>query len=222
METKVDLTRGGIVVVLHAQTGFVKEFATNPQVKFIDCKATLGPQLEGLVIGDVKVAVITDGLPQYHYTWITSYCNRRKIPYLVRKSNQAVYDQLKSFFPTNGSRPSGEEVSEEIKRGKLKPLIAEVDWSRSNADEARRLQRMATEKGIKTTFAALAQAIAVERRKRGQSGVPRSIRSKLDLTVEMFDKFIEEAQAMREFVVALAEENRILKAKVQKIEEVFK
>jgi hypothetical protein len=210
METKVDLTRGGIAVVLHAQTGFVKEFATNPQVKFIDCKATLGPQLEGLVIGDVKVAVITDGLPQYHYTWITSYCNRRKIPYLVRKSNQAVYDQLKSFFPTNGSKPSGEEVNEEIKR------------SKSNADEARRLQRMAIERGIKTTFAALAQAIAVERRKRGQSGVPRSIRSKLDLTVEMFDKFIEEAQAMREFVVALAEENRILKAKVQKIEEVFK
>lgn len=218
MDQKIDLTGGGLAYVMVGHTGMVKEYANNPQVKFIDCKATPGTLLIDLINQSLmKVAILTEGIPKEHYIFMTTACNRRKVPFLIRKSNQAIYETLKSFFP-NGEpvKATLAEVKETQERGKLKQLIPFIDWAKSNSENARILMNKAVELGIKTTLGSVTQSVSIERRRQGRTDVPKSVRSKLDLSVEMFDKFIEDASAMRDYVIELADENRTLKMKLDK------
>ncbi len=217
---KVDLAKGGVAVVLVGHTGFVKEYATNPAIKFIDCKTIPGERLESEVPNNTKAAILTEGIPQYHSTWIFSYCKRRQIPYLIRKSNQAVYDTLRSFFPNgNASTATQEEARETRQHGKLDVLISDIDWTKSNAENARALERIARQKNIKTTFGSLAQFVANQRRKTKHGIIPKSARSRLDISVEVLDTAIKELSDIREFLISTCEENRLLRDKVEKFKK---
>lgn len=223
MDKVIDLTKGGLAVVFIGNTGLVKEYANNPSVKFIECKHTPAEELSAIVPDNTKAVLFSEGLPQFHYAWMVSYAKRKGIPYLLRKSNQAMYETIKSFFP-NGSKNGEEKVTiEEVRetssRGKLKELLALVDWSDSNANQARRLLQIATERNIKTTFGALTQAIAVERRKKGMGTVPKSARSQLDISVEMLDEAIKNLGDMRDFLISTTEENRMLKLKLERFKK---
>lgn len=213
-----ELAKGGTAIVVHGVTGFVKEFSTHPRVKFLDGNSVPGDALQSEVPDNTKVIVITDGLPMYHRTWIHAYAQRRNIPYLVRKSNQAIYEDLKKWFPENGNvvKPSTEEVKEGFKRGKLEPLIPLIDFSKSNAENAKILLRKAHEMGIRSTEASLSQLVGNQRKKMQGGTVPRSARPKLDVSVEMLDDAIKGLTDMREFLIATVEENRMLKTKLDK------
>lgn len=222
MTQTTDLSAGGIAIVMVGVNGLVPEFLTHPQVLFIECnKVEAGDELERAIPFNVKAVIITEGIPSWHYTWIISYAKRKDIPWLLRKTNQAVYDSLKSFFPVV-HKPDPEEVINNIRRGKLKPLMEMVDYNESNATEAKRLLKVATERHITTTFGALAQAISNERKKRNLGTVPKSARNVLDVSVELLDKMIEDLGAMRDYLISTTEENRILKHKIEKIEQAFK
>jgi hypothetical protein len=223
MEQKIDLTKGGIVVVMIGNTGMVKEYAKHASVRFIDCKETPGDMLESIVPENTRVAIITDGMPQYHYTWITSFCRRKNIPFLNRKSNQAIYEQLKSFFPNGDTvvKPTVEEVKDAQVKGKLTPLLQFIDFSKSNAENAKLLLRKAQEMDIRTTEASLSQLVSNVRRKQSGGTVPRSARSKLDVSVEMLDNSIRELQSMRDYLIEVTEENRMLRQKVERFKKVI-
>jgi hypothetical protein len=223
MNESVDLTHGGTCVVLHGATGFVKEFAVNPQVKFIKTSEVPATDLKLQVDRtSCKAIIMTDDIPAFHNAWVVTFCKQNKIPYLTRKSNQAVYDLLKTFFQNGVARVTPDDVQETQTKGKLAELIPLIDWNRSNAENARALERICNERKIKTTFGSLTQFVAVQRRKTsGVTAVPRSARNKLDVSVEMLDTMIKELTDMREFLIATVEENRLLKAKVEKFKKAF-
>lgn len=221
-ETKVDLTNGGNCVVIHGATGFVKEYATNPQVTFINAK----DRIEGIssrMPFDVKVIIITDGIENLNYAWAMSYCRTNRTPYLVRKSNQAVYETLKSFFVNgNGTavKPTTDEVIEHRQRNRYQQFESDIDWTISNAENARIIHRKCVAIGINTTHSALAQWLTGLRKKQsGVTAVPRSARSKLDVSVEIFDKMIEDLTGMRDFLIQTVEENRLLKTKYDRLKK---
>src|SRR5215831_9291052 len=180
MNQEINLTRGGIALVLLGTTGIVQEFSTNAQVKFIKCKEVQGGELSLMVSpNETKVVIITEGLPAYHLAWADGFCKRNKIPYLVRKTTQGVYDTLKSFFP-NGNKPvTQEEAAETREHGKLTVLTSLIDFAKSNSENARNLLRVCHEKGIKTTEGSLAQFVSNHRRKQSGTGLPKSARPKL-------------------------------------------
>ena len=224
MDVKVDLSNSfGMAVVAYAHTGLVDEYKNNPRVLFIDCKSTKGDELESVVPSNTKAVILTDGLPQYHSTWLTSFARRKNIPFLIRKTNQAVYDTLKSFFPNgNGSadtKITPAEAKETQTKGKLQFLIPHIDFTKSNTENAKILMRMCVEKGIATTEGSLAQLISIQRRKGNQTAVPRSVRNQLDVSVEMLDNMIKDLGAMRDYLIQTTEENRLLKAKVDKFKK---
>lgn len=220
MEQKIDLTKGGTAVVMVGNTGMVKEYANNPSIRFIDCKQTPGDMLASIVPDNTRIVIITDGIDSHHYHWIMAYTRRRNIPFVNRKSNQAIYELLKSFFP-NGDAPkvTVEEVKDTQTKGKLNVLIPFIDFAKSNAENAKILLRKAHEMDVRTTEASLAQLVANVRRKQSGGTIPRSARSKLDVSVEMLDNAVKELQGMRDYLIEVTEENRLLKAKVEKFKK---
>lgn len=223
MDKQIDLTKGGKCVVLGGHTGFVQEYASNPQIEFIKCKEIDGGLLAGMVKTDTKVAILTDGVPDYHYHWITSFCRRQDIPFLIRKSTQHIYETLKSFFPNDTGKITftTEEIKMEVVKGKLTSLIPFVDWTKSNAENAKILMRKCIELKIKSTEASLAQWMSNQRLKQSGTAIPKSARPKLDISVELLDNMIKEIGDMRDFLIATCEENRILRAKVDKWKKIM-
>lgn len=222
METKVatmNLTKeGGMAVVMVGHNGWIDEYSSHPQVKFIDSKKVQTGEMEAVVPTNAKVVIITEGMPQYPYQWIMSFARRKSIPFLLRKSNPAIKATLDDFFPKDAKAVTQAEAKDSQVKGKLTELYPFIDFSKSNADNARDLLRMANEKNIKTTFGSLAQLVANRRRATGQqSERPKSARSKLDVTVEMFDRMLDDLKGMRDFIIETTEENRILRDKLDKV-----
>lgn len=217
MNEQVDLTKGGVATVMIGHNGFIQEYANHPQVRFIDCKEVSNDLLEPTFPNTTRVVILTEGVPAYHYTWVTSYARRKGIPFLIRKSNDAIYQALKGFFPTNDKPVTQEEARESESKGKLNVLIPLIDFSKSNAENAKVLLKYATDKGIKSTLGSLAQLVSNQRKKTGHGAIVQSARSKLDVSVEILDKMIEDLTAMRDFIINTTEENRLLKMKLEKI-----
>lgn len=222
METKVatmNLTKeGGMAVVMVGHNGWIDEYSSHPQIKFIDSKKVQTGEMEAVVPTNTKVVIITEGMPQYPYQWIMAFARRKSIPFLLRKTNPAIKATLDDFFPRDTKGVTQGEAKESFVKGKLNDLVPHIDFSKSNADNGRDLLRIANEKGIKTTLGSLTQLVANKRRASGQTPErPKSARPKLDLFVDMFDKAIEDMKSMRDFVIETTEENRILKDKLDKV-----
>ena len=117
----------------------------------------------------------------------------------------------------------------------LHPLIPFMDFTLTNAENARRLYMKATELGITTTVGSLSQYTMIQRKKQGYAplvlrvqkhfkpGLPDTVlpneTADLDVTVQMLDGFIKGLQDMRGFLIATTDENRSLRIKLAKFKE---
>lgn len=107
-------------------------------------------------------------------------------------------------------------------KGKLNALIPFLDFAKTNVENARALLIKAKELGIETTEMSLSQWTMIQRKKRsGQTGVVKSVKSKLDLSVDMLDAMIRDLEGMRDYLIAITEENRVLKTKLDKFKKAF-
>lgn len=221
MDSKIDLSKGGNCVVVYETTGFVQEYSTNPQVDFLKCSEVDTGNLNTRITKDTKVIILAEGVPKFHYMWITSWANRNKCPFLIRNSNQAIYEALKSFFVDGMTliKPSNEEINSESNHGKLKQLIPLIDFTKSNVENARILLRECYRLNIKSTEGSLAQMVSIHRRKQSGTALPKSTRSKLDVSVDMLDSMIKELGDMRDYLIQTNEENRILKSKLDRFKK---
>lgn len=225
MNENIDFTHSGRIAVIIGNGGFVREYETHPQVTFLDSKNyKTFQELNGVMPVDTKLVVITDGIPQHLYLWITNtYCRNKKIVFLVRKSNNAIYETLKKYLSTNGGpKASPEEVKEAFVKGKLEPLVQYIDWSKSNTENGRILWAKSVELGIKTTEGSLVQLVSIRRRKQSAGTVPKSARSQLDITIDNLEALISGLSEIKEFCVQVTEENRIMKSKIERLEKIFK
>lgn len=217
MSQTIDLTAGGKAVVFIGNYGFIREFESSPSVQFIDAKDATPQMIEPLMPGNTKCIILTDGISILALQYAKDYCERKGIPYLARNNYNSILQTLQSFFKkTEAPKPAPEEVADGVKKGKLKPLIQHLDLAKSNGENARSLMIVARGMGITTTEASLHQLAAAER-KRVQGGtVPKSARPQLDVTVDMLDEAIKNLEGMRDFLIEVTEENRMLRKKVER------
>ena len=201
-----DLSNGGVVAILGNIR--VQEYLSHAQV--VHCTS------HEEIPSNVKLIIMAPDLMTMEKQWVFALHRQKGTPYLVRNSNQAVYQELKKLF---GEKPkvTVEEIKEVQTKGKLKQLIEYIDFSKSNAENAKILLRIANEKGIASTEGSLAQFVANKRREQGGTAVVKSARSKLDVSVEMLDDAIKGLTDMRDYLIATVEENRILKAKLERL-----
>ena len=215
MQQTIDLSSGGRAVVFIGNYGFIREFESNPSVVFIDAKDSTPQMMTPLVPDNTKVIILTDGISALALTWAKEYCQRKGIPYLARNNYQSVLDTLKSFFTSSdGHKPAPAEVKELVSKGKLEFLAEHINFALSNSENARILLRIAQSRGVSTTEPSLAQFVANHRKKQQAGTVPKSARPQLDVTVDMLDEAIKSLESMRDFLIEVTEENRLLKKKV--------
>jgi hypothetical protein len=98
VEGEVDLSKGGMVTVCLGK-GFEapSEFAFDPRVHFI-MTAGLSPQALQIP-SQTKILIVTDRIGSQLFGSITAVCRRRGFPYLPRKTDGAIVNELKKLLP---------------------------------------------------------------------------------------------------------------------------
>lgn len=180
------------------------------------------------VPANCKAIIISRFISHSELSKVMSQARQRGITMFPNKNDGEIASLLDEI--TSDAKPTViEEKVETTKKvegaptkGKLLPLLPYVDFSKTAAENARTLLMKAKELGIETTLGSLSQWILTIRRKRhGQTAVVKSIKPKLDLSVDMLDSMIKDLSGMRDFLIAVTEENRILKSKVEKFKKAF-
>lgn len=111
----------------------------------------------------------------------------------------------------------------------LYPLIPFMDFTLTNAENARRLIIKAAELNINTTLDSLNQYVYVQRKKAGipsvvsrrkpEPVVKKQVVESVDVSIEILDNLIKGLQDMRAFFVATVNENNELRARVDKFKK---
>lgn len=218
--SKIDLSGGGLIVVAYGNPVTIREFEHHPNVKWVDTKVISNHDMASHIPVNTRLIIMNEGVPNYHYLWLTQTAQKTKTVWLMRKSSQAIYEVLKNNLET-ADKVSIEEAKETQMRGRLAALIPFIDSTKSNAENARQLINKALELGIKTTEGSLSQYVSNYRRKNGQTAIVKSARSQLDISVDVLDEAIKGLTDIRDYLIATAEENRILKSKVDKFKKLM-
>jgi len=218
---KIDLSGGGIIIIAYGNPVTIKEFENNPQVKWVDTKLIPNQEIGNHIPVNTRLIILNEGIPHYHYLWLTTHAPKMKIVWLMRKSSQAIYEVLKEYLGSNGNKPSLDEVKDTQAKGKLLALLPFVEWNKSNAENAKILMAKALELGIKTNENSLAQFMSVKRRALGHGGIVKSVRNQLDISVDILDEAIKNLANIRDFLISTSEENRMLKSKAEKLKKVM-
>jgi hypothetical protein len=139
--------------------------------------------------------------------------------------------EVKMFEPTIIDVPKTEPVKEPRPNSKLHQLLPFVDWSKSNSANGKILMEKAKELGFKSTPASIANYIGNIRREKGLISITKpglkpkkSIQVKPkyqgdDAVVEILDNIIKELTDIRQYFVAVTDENETLKARIAKFKK---
>jgi hypothetical protein len=231
-EQKVDLSSGGMVSVIMGKDYDIPiDFAHHPQCNFVEGWKLQPGQVNGTVIPTAtKIVIMTDGLPSLVYHNLNSEFRRRNLPFVTRKSTNALNDALKEMFAkkaapagTPAPKPTGPGPKQIAPRGAIQELIKEANLLLSTGEESRRLFQVAKSRGIITTEASLAQAISKMRRTKGygerpNSANPPELNQRLR-ALKILDDAIAGMQLVREYVEKTEAENSELTARILKMKE---
>lgn len=210
-EITIDLTKDGSkVIVVGGYSKAWESFKKYPQIEFWS-----GDQKDIKRIVDnksipfgTKAIVISRFISHSELSKVMDEARNRNIPMLANKSDGEI-----SSILDEATRNIKLEIPK-FERGKLTPLITLIDHSLSTADAADKLLQICKERNIRTTIQSLKQFVLKTKRDQGRTSVPRSIKSKLDLTVDMLDSMINDMTSMRDYLIEVTEENRSLRKKV--------
>lgn len=198
----------------------VPEFSNHPNVQWI--RAESGQDLVQVIKtipAKAKIFLLTEGIPHAIYHPILAESRRRQLPYLSRKNAHAVRGTLRELFPTSEEQAhassNGDEPKKMAERGAIKRFLdsIDIDYTKSTAEESRRLIVIAKAQGITTTTASLAQAISKKRREEGRGDIPASARPK-DVKgdgIALLNDTIAQLELLREWIQATDDENKALR-----------
>lgn len=228
---KVDLSNGGTaIVVLGTETQIPSDFEMDPRIIPFTHNQLSGDEffIQSRIPSQVRVVIVSEVLPPRTYETLRKVLEKRGIPYLYRKGQGSLDACLIEMFPRkstvepvngNGTKSDGKKVI--APKGSIRDLVEQADLRKGSAEEARRLMRIAQEKGIPTTLGSLSQAIANRKRKMGAGEMPKSALKPQQQALRVLDEAIESLALIREYVMNTEQENDDLKAKLRKVEDIF-
>jgi hypothetical protein len=184
---------------------------------------------------NTRAVFMTRFLGHQEFSNIVTEARKRKITIFNPEGTGLIVKQVKELLNMNTQEPASPapEVTTAAPvlahRGKLKQLIPYINYTEGNKANAIRLLAKARVMGIPTTETSLAHFVCVQRKKINGITPARMptlkanapVSAKLDLSVEIFDNAIKEFAAIREFLIATVDENKILKAKLAKFRSIF-
>lgn len=193
-----------------------KEIPANTRAVF--CTRFVGHNVFSNIMSQVRKRHLTMFRPEGTGQIVKQVRELLDIPKMTEVSKDQFVEQ---------TEPKVEETTMSTKgqsRDKLKPLFQFIDPNKTYADNARFLLVKAQEMGITTTFGSLNNSIATFLRKTQPKIVtPKVVKTKseLDVAVTMLDGVIKELSDMRDYLVKTTEENRTLKARIERFKKLI-
>jgi hypothetical protein len=213
------LTNGGTVLLVGVKSSNLNdEIRTHPRVTIWDNQHQHWTDKE--IPSNVRAIFMTRFIGHAQFDKIVSEARKKQLTIFNPEGTGMITKQVRELLALE-PKDSPMQKSVQDNRGKLIPLIPFIDLSRTNVENARILIVRANELKIDTTEASLAQMVSVRRRKMGGTAVPKSIQSKLDVSVEILDNMIRELKDMRDFLISTTEENRVLRAKMENFKKLM-
>lgn len=219
------LSNGNVLLVGVKASNLDEELKTHPRVVIWDSQREnwTGRDLPY----NVRAVFMTRFVSHNTSTRILAEARKRQILVFNPEGTGMITRQVKELLAIHSfeaTLPTTLTEVEEMSRftpGKLKPLYPFIDFSKGNTENAKFLLEKAKELKIDTTFISLTQLMVVQRRKQNQTGVPKSIQPKVDVSVEILDNMIKELTDMRQFLIDTVEENRVLKGRMDSLKKMF-
>lgn len=212
------LTHGNILIVGVKASNLDEELKTHPRITVWDS------QNENWLTRDVpdntRVIFMTRFISHRTSERLLTEARKRQLTIFNPEGTGMIAKQVRELL--NIVKSTDDVVKPKVEgKYKLIPLHPFVDFSKTNTENARALLVKAAELGIDTTEASLANSIATLRKKQSGTGVPRSIRPKLDVSVEILDSMIQQLKDMRDFIISTTTENATLRSKLENLKKVF-
>jgi len=221
------LSHGSVLIVGTKASNFSDELKNHPRVIMWDSQNENWTSKS--LPDNVRAVFLTRFISHASFANIIADARKRNITIFSPEGTGIIAKQVKELLNMQGPMPVAVpaptpvvETVVDNSKGKLKPLLPFIDFTKPNVENARILFAKAKELGIQTSEASLAQLVGVQRRHAsGVTGVPKSIQSKLDVSVEMLDNAIKDLSDMRDYLIATVEENRLLKTKLNKFKSLI-
>jgi hypothetical protein len=246
---EADLSDGiGLAIIILGRGGDLPtDYAFHPQVKPIDGSKLSPRQIDLQMPVHTRIVIFGTGekLRRDVFTSIHDVLKRRQLPYLLRESDEAVRASLADLLPekpkqtsTVQAKPEPPAVVEAKKiaaRGTVMALITEhaaallaEDSQMPAAEMARRLFRIAQDKGVPTTVQSLQQQVRQWKRTAGVGERPasaqtpeRRVLSAMDTAIESAEELLRNLKAIRADYASKEKEVSTLSAQLEKAREVF-
>jgi hypothetical protein len=226
------LTHGSVLIVGGKASNFDDEIRTHPRIIMWDSQ---NQHWDGKELPqNVRAVFITRFIGHVAFGKILASARKRQLTIFNPEGTGMIVRQVRELLglakpttveikptmvQTTPSTPSKNPLK------KLHVLMPFIDFSKNNVENSKILMAKAVELGITSTPASLANFVGVERRKHvgavRKTLVTRTVKAKLDVSVEILDNVIKELQDMRDYVVAVTKENEVLKSRIEKFKKVL-
>jgi hypothetical protein len=211
------LTNGGTVLIVGVKSSNLNdEIRTHPRVILWDSQNEHWTNKD--IPSNVRVIFMTRFIGHVAFDKIVSEARKKQLTIFNPEGTGLIVKQVRELLALE---PKSTEPVQKHERGKLQVLHQFIDFSKTNVENGKILMAKANEMGITSTTRSLEILTGNLRRKMSGTAVPRSIQSKLDVSVEILDNMIRELKDMRDFLVATTEENRTLRAKMENFKKLM-
>jgi len=229
------LTHGNVLIVGGKPSNFDDELRTHPRVIMWDSQHEHWTSKE--LPQNVRAVFVTRFVGHAAFTNIIKEARKKHITIFNPEGTGLIVKQVRELLAITRTPTIEIEETETMTTatapkphimGKLDALMQFHDPSKNIKENARFMFEKANEMGIQTTTDSLAEKISrVRRKERGEVAIiPRpgartvtKVKQKLDVSVEILDNMIKELQDMRDYLVAVTDENRNLKARIDKFKQ---
>lgn len=215
------IANGGKVLVVGSLNKAFEQYRKYPQLEFWsgEQKDIVQALKNKDIPANCNAVIISRFISHSELEKVMAEARRRNITMFPNKNDGEINKLLDEITQdVKVDRLHEQEAKQNATRGKLNPLIPFIDFNKTNVENMRILIVKAKELGIATTEMSLSQWVAIQRKKKNGTAFPASIkRNRLDLSVEMLDGMIRDLSGMRDYLIEITEENRIIKAKYEKL-----
>lgn len=245
----IDMTSvGGIItVILSKDMPLPEPYDTNPQVFPLlgSDLPQMRDELSAKIPSNTKVVLIGGEIPSGVFGVLRRVLDARNLKYVARANPTALGAALRLVLSKDPEAPPPalttsiqiaakalddlNKPSSQLKlapppqiRGSVSSLIAEADLSKGSSEEARRLFRLAQQRGITTTINSLTSGISNAKRKHGRSETPMSLMSPQQVVLKTMDDAIAGFTLVREYVEGAEKRIADMEAKIERLQSVFR
>lgn len=222
MKALTPLTHGTVLIVGAKASNFDDEIRTHPRVTIWDSQNEHWTSKD--LPDNTRAVFMTRFIGHTASSKILSEARKRQITIFNPEGTGIIVRQVKELLNLTPQVKKEQTIMEVAVaaegKGKLTPLIEFIDFSKSNIENARFLYAQAQALNIPTTEQSLSQLVAVQRRKGHHTAVPRSLRGKLDVSVEILDNAIQSLKDIRDFLLSTTRENAKLREKLERFKSI--